>query len=93
MTGSNKKEKYDKILERKVGTSTESLCRGYPIEFQTYMTYCKTLGFEDRPDYAYLKRMFKDLYTKEFQDYDYLFDWIVPRPEESDETRDNLTKK
>ena len=40
------------------------------------MHYCKSLRFEDRPDYAYLKKMFKELMTKQNLDYDYVFDWI-----------------
>ncbi|GJN15397.1 hypothetical protein PR202_gb02308 [Eleusine coracana subsp. coracana] len=34
----NKKQKYEKISERKIATSTEALCRGYPTEFASYFT-------------------------------------------------------
>ncbi|XP_058515910.1 casein kinase I-like, partial [Ochotona princeps] len=59
-----KQEKYHKIMEKKVATSVESLCKGYPPEFATYLNYCRSLRFEDRPDYAYLRRLFKDLYIR-----------------------------
>ena len=72
-----KKEKYDKIMEKKIGTTVDVLCRGFPSEFATYLNYCKSLRFEDRPDYAYLKRMFKDLFTREHFEYDFIFDWTV----------------
>ena len=72
-----KKEKYDKIMEKKIGTTVDVLCRGFPAEFATYLNYCKSLRFEDRPDYAYLKRMFKDLFTREHFEYDFIFDWTV----------------
>ena len=26
-----------------------------PVEFRSYFEYCRSLRFEDRPDYAYLK--------------------------------------
>ena len=41
------------------------LCKGYPSEFVTYLNYCRSLRFEDRPDYAYLRRFLKDLFFRE----------------------------
>jgi casein kinase 1 len=72
-----KKEKYDRIMERKMSTPIETLCRNAPPEFATYMSYCRALRFEDRPDYAYLKRMFKDLFFRENYQYDFIFDWTI----------------
>lgn len=55
-------------------TSLEDLCKGFPEEFAIYLNYCKSLKFEERPDYAYLRRLFKDLFVREGFEYDYLFD-------------------
>ncbi|KAJ6759590.1 CASEIN KINASE I-LIKE [Salix koriyanagi] len=60
-----KKQKYEKISEKKVSTSIEALCRGYPTEFASYFHYCRSLRFDDKPDYAYLKRIFRDLFIRE----------------------------
>ena len=60
-----KKEKYSRIMESKMATSIETLCRGYPSEFAQYLTYTRSLRFEERPDYAYLKRIFKELFFQE----------------------------
>lgn len=49
-----KKQKYDKIAEKKLSTPVEILCRGYPIEFETFIKYCRHLHFEQHPDYNYL---------------------------------------
>jgi len=65
LQANNKKERYDRIRERKMNTTIESLCRGFSPEFATYLSYCRGLRFEDRPDYTYLKRMFKDLFFRE----------------------------
>ncbi|KAF8083552.1 hypothetical protein N665_0766s0012 [Sinapis alba] len=54
----NKKQKYERISEKKVATSIESSCQGYPSEFASYFHYCRSLRFDDKPDYAYLKRLF-----------------------------------
>jgi serine/threonine protein kinase len=73
----NKKEKYDKIMDRKVNTPIEVLCRGFAQEFATYMSYARSLRFEDRPDYAYLKKLFKDLFFQESFQWDFIFDWTI----------------
>lgn len=73
----SKKEKYEKIMEAKVSTPIETLCKGFPEEFATYLTYCRGLRFEDRPDYNYLKRLFKDLFWKTYSDWDFIFDWVI----------------
>ncbi len=44
------------------------------------MHYCRSLRFEDRPDYAYLRKMFRDLMVKQNLDYDYIFDWALVEP-------------
>jgi serine/threonine protein kinase len=72
-----KKEKYDKIMDRKVNTPIEVLCRGFAQEFSTYMSYARSLRFEDRPDYAYLKKLFKDLFFQESFQWDFIFDWTI----------------
>lgn len=64
-------------MDRKMSTSTEQLCKGYPTEFRSYFEYCRSLRFEDRPDYAYLKRLFKELFYRKGFQYDNMFDWTV----------------
>ena len=48
-------------MEKKMSTPTELLCHGLPNEFVLYLNYCKNLRFEDKPDYNYLKNLFRDL--------------------------------
>ena len=60
-----------------MSTSTEQLCKGYATEFRSYFEYCRSLRFEDRPDYAYLKRLFKELFYRKGFQYDNMFDWTV----------------
>ncbi|KAM0020283.1 putative protein kinase CK1-CK1 family [Helianthus debilis subsp. tardiflorus] len=79
----NKKQKYEKISEKKVSTPIESLCRGYPTEFASYFHYCRSLRFDDKPDYAYLKRIFRDLFIREGFQFDYVFDWTILKYQQS----------
>ncbi|KAL8089124.1 casein kinase 1-like protein 10 isoform X1 [Apium graveolens] len=73
----NKKQKYDKISEKKMLTPVEVLCKSYPSEFISYFHYCQSLRFEDKPDYSYLKRLFRDLFIREGYQFDYIFDWTI----------------
>lgn len=79
----NKKQKYERISEKKVSTSIEALCRGYPTEFASYFHYCRSLRFDDKPDYAYLKRIFRDLFIREGFQFDYVFDWTILKYQQS----------
>ena len=88
----NKEEKYRKIFEKKKETTIEELCGGYPEEFKTYITYCRSLTFEQQPDYEYLRRLLKDLFDNEGFCYDYEYDWCLspeqrPKPEAKSEIK------
>ncbi|PIN03495.1 Non-specific serine/threonine protein kinase [Handroanthus impetiginosus] len=58
-------------------TPIEVLCKSYPSEFISYFHYCRSLRFEDKPDYSYLKRLFRDLFIREGYQFDYVFDWTI----------------
>ena len=72
-----KKQKYDKISDRKMATPVEQLCKGFPPEFATYFQYCRSLRFDDKPDYGYLRKLFRDLFVREAFTWDYVFDWTL----------------
>ncbi|KAK1289199.1 Casein kinase I isoform delta-like [Acorus calamus] len=85
-----KKQKYDKISEKKMLTPVEVLCKGYPPEFTSYFTYSRNLRFDEKPDYSYLKRLFRDLFIREGYSFDYVFDWTLlkhPRQGSNSRTR------
>lgn len=70
------KQKYEKIGEKKQTTAIKDLCEGFPEEFNKYLSYVRNLGFEDTPDYDYLR----DLFTKALQSAgeveDGEYDWM-----------------
>ena len=74
--GSTKNEKYNKILEKKLSISTESLCRDLPIEFSIYLNYVKNLKYNERPDYNFLKGLFFDLLSSRYSEK-YIYDWCI----------------
>jgi casein kinase I family protein HRR25 len=77
LKAATKKQKYDRIMEKKMTTATEILCRGHPNEFAVYLNYTRSLRFDDKPDYSYLRKLFRDLFVREGFQYDYVFDWSV----------------
>ncbi|RPA81800.1 kinase-like protein [Ascobolus immersus RN42] len=70
------KQKYEKIGEKKQLTTVKDLCEGFPEEFSKYLSYVRNLGFEDTPDYDYLRDLFTQALkpTGEVEDGEY--DWL-----------------
>ena len=75
--------RYTRIMEKKLQIPTEILCYGLPEELIYYINYCKSLRFEDRPDYDYLRGLFIKLLgtcnvvyglTKEMLKFDWCFE-------------------
>jgi len=77
-----KKQKYERISDKKMSTPVETLCRGFPIEFATFLNYARSLRFDDKPDYAYLRKLLRDLFSREGFKYDAIFDWTIIRAQE-----------
>lgn len=77
LKAATKRQKYDRIMEKKMTTPNNILCKELPGEFLEYMNYIKTLRFDDKPDYPYLRKLFRDLFKKENYRYDYVFDWTL----------------
>ncbi|EPY50795.1 CK1/CK1/CK1-D protein kinase Hhp2 [Schizosaccharomyces cryophilus OY26] len=72
-----KEQKYQKIRDTKINTPLEVLCKGLPEEFISYMYYTRQLSFTEKPDYNYLRRLFRNLLIRKGYQYDYVFDWMI----------------
>ena len=77
LNGNTRDEKYRQIMQRKISTSVDELCQGFPSEFVTYLNYTRSLAFEERPDYSYLRRLFKELFARSGFELDFLYDWVL----------------
>ncbi|KAL7668842.1 hypothetical protein ACOME3_009526 [Neoechinorhynchus agilis] len=73
----NKKQKYERISEKKMSTPVEMLCRGFPAEFAMFLNYSRGLRFEEHPDYMYLRQLFRILFRTLNHFYDFTFDWTL----------------
>eukprot|EP00035_Acanthoeca_spectabilis_P025859 m.460178 g.460178 ORF g.460178 m.460178 type:complete len:376 (+) comp21957_c0_seq1:130-1257(+) len=70
-----KKEKTARIAEMKSSTPMSVLCEGFPEEFAAYLTACRKLEFDAAPDYAALRKLFRDVYEREGYARDNVYDW------------------
>ncbi|KAF8308303.1 kinase-like protein [Clavulina sp. PMI_390] len=61
--------------EVKTTMTSRELCEGLPVEFQMYTAYSRRLGFDEQPDYLYLRQIFHDLFIREGYQNDGVFDW------------------
>ncbi|THH02759.1 hypothetical protein EW026_g109 [Hermanssonia centrifuga] len=71
------KQKYEKIGEKKQSTPIEELCEGFPEEFNIYMHYVRKLGFEESPDYEFLRELFSKVLKTLGEPEDGVFDWMM----------------
>ena len=72
----NKNEINDKILEKKINITIDSLCEGMPIEFNELLSYIRSLQFDEKPDYDMMRKKLIDLLNKEkISILDINFDW------------------
>ena len=47
----------------------------FSAEFATYLNFCRSLRFDDKPDYSYLRQLYRNLFHRQGFTYDYVFDW------------------
>ncbi|KAG1811954.1 CK1/CK1/CK1-D protein kinase [Suillus variegatus] len=64
LTSDEEKLSSSSILERKVNTTIEDLCRGIPVEFATMLIYMRSLVFSEDPDYSHLSSLLSALCSK-----------------------------
>ncbi|CAM8999108.1 unnamed protein product [Rhodiola kirilowii] len=87
LKAATKKQKHDNICGKKMSTPIEVLCKGLPVDFASYMHYCHSLTFDKRPDYEFLKSLFRELITREGYEFDYIFDWTILKYQQSQKSR------
>lgn len=57
-------QKQSLVMRKKVLTSPEDLCRGFPEKFATFLNYVRLLGLTERPDYSYLRGLLNRLFDR-----------------------------
>lgn len=71
------KQKYEKIGEKKQSTPIKELCEEFPEEFGIYLNYVRKLGFEETPDYDFLRELFTKVLRDRGVVEDGVYDWLL----------------
>lgn len=77
MKAKDTKAKYKMIMEKKISTPAEFLCKGFPNELATFINYSKSLKFQEKPDYKYLKELLINARKSNKIEVDYVYDWTI----------------
>jgi len=77
LKASTRSEFHSMIMQKKMFTPVEVLCNGLPVEFAIYLTYCRSLRFCEKPDYNFLRQLFRKLFLSKGYCDDSLFDWTL----------------
>lgn len=73
LKASTDKERTELIKQKK--STIDDLCKGLPDEFASYIMYTRSLQHATKPNYAFLLRLFNNLFVAQGFQYDNVFDW------------------
>ena len=76
----NKEDRYKKICDKKKATSSKELCKGFPNEFENFISYTRNLEFMEVPDYEYLRNLLRSVIKHEHKLIDFCYDWCNVKP-------------
>jgi len=99
LSAKSKKAKHELIRKRKVQTSDEDLCAGWPYELVQYFQHCRSLDFYDRPDYEKLQGLLDSILANLGSSNDLRYDWTtdevpgVHNPSTSSDSKDSKETK
>ena len=75
MKAKDTKAKYNMILQKKMSTPAEVLCKGFPSELSIFLNYAKGLKFEQKPDYNYIRGLLNTAKKNNKIQSDFIYDW------------------
>lgn len=73
----DKRKKYEMIAEKKFKTKIEDLFYNLPNEYLSIYRYIRSLEFDQRPDYHYLRTQIRSMFIRYNFQYDYIYDWYL----------------
>lgn len=78
-----KRQKYQKIMDKKMAVNISSLCKDVPLELKRFLEYSRSLRFEDKPNYPYLRGLFREgLESGNYGKLSRTFDWVEKKRQE-----------
>jgi hypothetical protein len=90
-SSSSSKQKERLVLEKKQSAEAHGqVFKDLPGEFKRYFEHIRSLRFHEMPNYAYLRRLFRNLFHRNGFEYDSVFDWTELKFLEELNGRNNL---
>jgi serine/threonine protein kinase len=77
INNSDKYKKYEMIGEIKRTISLHAHFPDVPLEFITFLSYCRNMTFDEDPDYEYLRNIINTLYKHHGFENDNKYDWNI----------------
>lgn len=71
-----KQEKIEQIKSNKLSTATKTLMICLPREMVSFLDYCRSMQFDKKPDYTYLRKLINDMESDRELRMDLDYDWI-----------------
>jgi hypothetical protein len=78
-------KRNDLVCKSKQTISISELCKGLPVELQTFLNYSRSLSFNDKPNYEYLRGLFDDALSQAGVEGDFIFDRVGDGNEQQQE--------
>jgi len=75
MPGNSREEKYERIKNKKIETTTGELCKDMPKQFEHFFDHVKSLKFKEKPNYKYLFSLLVSVMEENNYRMDYRYDW------------------
>ncbi len=60
----NKNEKIEKIMNKKIYSKLDEICDGLPKEFAIFLQYTRDIGFDQTPNYSFLRKIIENVCKK-----------------------------
>jgi hypothetical protein len=74
-----KTQKYKPMIKMKNTMDVNELCNQIPREFTVYINYVRALKFKDKPNYIFLRKIFRELFIRQRFEYNNIFNWTIKR--------------
>lgn len=65
------------MLAMKETITPKELCKGLPKEFARYFTHIRSIDFDGKPNYSYLRQTFRSLFAEMEFEHDFVYDWTI----------------
>ena len=88
-----KENRYQKILDKKKETTSEELCKNFPLEFKQFIDYTRNLGYSENPDYDKLRKGFINVVKNTLgENFDFIYDWTTKSDIKKRKCNDNIIR-